>query len=448
MSSLKIEPLLAETAESGGSKPKKEQLAETGGLVFSDGSCLELIKNDAGQLSLLHSFRKRGAQRIKYQRRTYVPPIIHESLSEALTLPHGRVSSSITDLFIKLCTLFIEPGFSAETGKKLAYWTLSTWFVELLPQAPCLLITGSRPEATLVLQLLNCVVRHGLSLTDISMSGLRYLPMHLRPTLLINHLSPSMLKALSASSYPRAYVPTREGVADLYCGKAVYAGTYLVNDALDGAFHVHLASFNGKLPVINDLALRQLAADFQPLLLDYRMRCAAKVRDADFEVPGLRSELRILGRVLGSAIVDAPELQGNLVTILQDYQEEIRVEDLLEEQCIVVEALLSHSHCEPSDHLVYVGQLADTSNGILKDRGSREKLEPKALGCILRKLGFTPKRNAKGFAIRINEDGRHRIHQLAREFQVSATNEGEGCSHCRDILDPELKTESPDTSAA
>ena len=156
MSSLKLvqralEPSLAETAESGGSKQKTEQLAETGGLVFSDGSCLELIPKDhAGQLTLLHSSRKRGAQRIKYQRRTYVPPIIHASLSEALTLPHGRVSSSTTDLFMKLCAVFTERGFSDETGKKLAYWTLSTWFVELLPLAPCLLMTGSRPEATLL----------------------------------------------------------------------------------------------------------------------------------------------------------------------------------------------------------------------------------------------------------------------------------------------------------
>lgn len=138
-------------------------------------------------------------------------------------------------------------------------------------------------------------------------------------------------------------------------------------------------------------------------------------------MPALGSELRVLARVLGSAIVDAPELGATLVTILQEYQEEIRAGDSINEQYVVIEAMLDHSHSEQRAQPLYVGQLADISNKILKDRGSREKLEPKALGWILRNsLGFTPKRNGKGFAIRLTEDVRRRIHQLAREFQVSA----------------------------
>ena len=72
----------------------------------------------------------------------------------------------------------------------------------------------------------------------------------------------------------------------------------------------------------------------------------------------------------------------------------------------------------------------------MKDQGSREKFEPKALGWILRNsLGFAPKRNGKGFAIRLTEDVRRKIHQLAREFQVSVVNEAAaGCSQCAEIL--------------
>jgi hypothetical protein len=421
-----------------------EELAETGGIVFSDGHCLELIRDDATHLSLLDSSRQKGAQRIKYQGRTYVPPIIDASLMEALTLPTRRASGSTADIFTKMCIVFSEHGISDLSSKKLTYWTLSTWFAELFPLAPYLVITGSRQEAHLVLQLLACVVRHGLPLADISLAGLSSLPTHIQPTLLIGHPSPSTWKALQMSSYPRAYLHTKDGVADLYCAKAVYADTPIVDDAVDGAFHVRLAPPQGKPSVVTDLALRNLAADFQPRLVDYRMRLVGQVRDSDFDVVDLGAELRILARVLGSAIVDAPELRADLVNILQDYQEEIRAGDWTNEKYVVIEAMLDHCHSEQRDQLLYVGQLADTANRILKDRGSREKLEPKALGWILRNsMGFTPKRNGRGFAMRLTEDVRRTIHRLARDFQVpTMSGTATACSQCAEILTSNGEEES------
>ncbi len=182
--------LVERPAINGLDSPVKETalVLETGGIVFPDGHSLELITDDAGHLSLLDSTKKRGAQRIVYQGRTYVPPTIGASLLEALTLPTGRAFGSTTDIFTKICTLFAENGFSEQAAKKLTYWTPSTWFPELLPVAPYLVLTGPRPEANLALQLLACVVRHGLPLGDISLSGLRSLPMHIQPTLLIGRV--------------------------------------------------------------------------------------------------------------------------------------------------------------------------------------------------------------------------------------------------------------------
>jgi hypothetical protein len=413
-----------------------EEVFETGGMVFSDGHCLELIRDEGGHLSLLDSNRKRGAQQIKYHHRTYVPPVIYASLLEALTLPAGRAFASTTDIFTKIWPLFTEHGLLDQAAKKLTYWVFHTWFVDLFPLAPWLVLTGSRPEAHLVLQLLAALARHGLPLADITLSGLLSMPMHIQPTLLIGRLSPGMRKVLSTSTYPRAFFPIRHGLADLYCAKAVYAGTHFVDDAVDGVFRVHLAPFHGKLPVLSDLAQQNLAADFQPLLLDYRMRHVAEVRDSAFDAPALAAELRILARVLGSAIVDGPELRADLVNLLQQYQEEIAAGNAFNEESIAVEALLSHSHSNEPNQLVYVGQLTDTSNRLLKERGSREKLEPKALGWTIRSsLGLFPKRNAKGFAIKLTEDVRHRIHQLARDFQVLPPDEAQGnCTHCADIL--------------
>jgi hypothetical protein len=187
--------------------------------------------------------------------------------------------------------------------------------------------------------------------------------------------------------------------------------------------------------VISEFQRWKLEADFQQLLLDYRVRYIAQVRDSEFDVPTLGPEVRMLARVLGSAIVDAPELRADLVNLLQQYQDEIAAGNAFSEESIAVEALLHHSHTEQPDQLVYVGQLADTSSKILKDRGSRGRLEPKSLGWILRNaLGIIPKRNGKGFAIRVSEEVRRRIHQLAHEFQISTTDEmASTCSYCEHI---------------
>jgi hypothetical protein len=416
-------------------KNEKLQMFETGGIAFPDGRCIELVRDPAGRLRLLDSTRKRGGQKIKCRRRTYISATIAPSIMEALTLPTGRVPSGSTrDVYTKIRVLFADQGTSEEAAKKLTFWALSTWFADTYPMAPCLAITGSQPEAHLILRLLAVVVRHGLPLAEINLSGLRSLPMYIQPTLLIHRLSSATLKLLSASNYPPAYVATRDALTDLYCPKA-YVSNHLLGDALDGTFRVDVAPFPGKLPVVSDVALRELAEEFQPALLDYRMRHVAQARDCTFDLPGLPSELRLFGRALGAAILDAPELRAELVELLHEYRDE-NAADTFNQESIVVEALLSHSHNEQFDQLVYVGQLADISNTLLKDRGSREKLEPKAVGWILRNsLGFTPKRNGKGFGIKMTEGVRRTIHQLARQFQALAVDEVvAGCSQCRETL--------------
>jgi hypothetical protein len=414
---------------------KTEEVAETGGIVFPNGRCIELFIHE-GRLGLLDSSDSRFNERIEYQGQTYVPPTIHPSLLKILRLPTERIWDSSANNFKHICTLFTERGISERAAKGLTYWAVSTWFAELFPLAPCLILTGSRPEANLVLQLLSCIVRHGLPLADISMSGFRFLPMHIQPTLLISNLSPATLRALSMSNCPGVYLPTKDGFEDLYCAKAIYAGDHLPDAALGSTFRVHLGSSHGKPPVISDCEQRNLAGDLQARLADYRIMHASQVRDSDFDVPALGSELRMLARVLGSAIIDAPDLRRDLVNLLRQYQEEIAAGNAFNVESIAVEALLSHSHSDEPKQVVYVGQLADTSNRLLKERGSRQRLEPKALGWTIRSsLGLCPTRNAKGFAIKLTEDVRRRIHQLACDFQVLARDEAlSDCACCADIL--------------
>jgi hypothetical protein len=424
---------------------KTENVCETGGVVFANGRCIELFKDDNERLYLVDSADNSLRERIEYQGQIYVPPAIHPSLLQSLKLPCSRLSVSAAGNFKRICTLFMERGICEQASRKLTYWTLASWFADLFSLAPFLILSGSRPEASVVLQLLSCSVRHGLSLADINMAEFRSLPMHLQPTLLIHRASPTIMKLLSMSNYAGAYLPTKGGIADPFCAKAIYAGPYQLGAGADSVLRVHLPASRGKLPVVSDLEQRSLADDLQARLADYRMRYAGQVRGSDFDVPGLRSDIRMLARILGSAIVDAPQLRADLVRLLREDQDQIAVGNAFDGEAITIEALFSHSHSGQSDQIVHVGQLAETANRILRDRGSHEKLEPKALGWVIRNsLGLSPKRNSKGFGIKLTEDVRRRIHHLALDVQILAADEAkDGCGLCAELfVDGESKLES------
>ena len=208
---------------------------ETGGFTFSDGRCIELIKDNGGGLRLLDSRHKNAVTSIEVEGRTYIPPTLNASLLEVLTLPTGRASLWLDSLISskRVCALFVDNGISDEAARLFAYFAISTWFLDVLPIAPCLTIVGPRPEAHLALQLLSSVVHHGIPLADINATGFRALPMYIQLTLLIERLHPSMHRALSASAYPNSYLPLGDSLLDPCCAKAVYAGSSMA-DGLSG----------------------------------------------------------------------------------------------------------------------------------------------------------------------------------------------------------------------
>jgi hypothetical protein len=316
-------------------------------------------------------------------------------------------------------------------AQKLTYWSLSTWFTELLPVAPCLLITGPRPEANFILQLLACVVRHGLPLGTFTAAGFQSLPMHVQPTLLIGHVNSSMLKLLSSSNYHGPHL-MKDELTDLFCAKAFYAGPHIDKVAFEGAFHIHVSPLRGKLPLISDCEQRRVIADLQPLLVDHRIKHATHVRDSLFDIAILGPESRIVAWVLGSGIIDDSELRARLEILLHEYHDEACVGVACLEP-FVIEALLRFSHAGLREDLVYVGELTAKTNGILKDRGAGRKLEPKAVGWMLRNsFGLIPKRDAKGYALSMTDAIPRRIHQLAVEYQVWNVRSPE-CIDCKHV---------------
>lgn len=346
---------------------------ETTGEFFSDGTCIALIAG-TGQLRLLlsHGGTCTAAPRLKYKGRVYVPPHLDRSIVQAVTLPTKCVPyGSTEDLFHGIRQLLVDHGFSEEAASTATYFLFSSWFPDCLPATSCLLVTGPRAEAHFLFQFLACLVRHPLPLVDISAVGLRSLPMQLCPTLLIEdaRISARDLRVLIASTNANAYLPRKGGVVNLYGAKAIYAGEVLDDEiSKDVVFYLNLAPSHGKFPILDASNQKSIASHFQPKFLSYRLRNFAKVRASNFDLPQLDSGFRILARILGASVVDAPDLQAGVGSVLQSRQDNIRAERWVDLRCVVIEAALALCHHKNVDR-VYVGELARNAAMILKVRG-------------------------------------------------------------------------------
>ncbi len=417
-----------------------EQLIETGGIAISNGKCLELVKNDLGTLGFFDSrIEKEFHPRINLDGEEYVPPILAPSVLEALILPSERTDCGLTvEMFGEICDMFLAHGVSKDVAKTSTYFALASWFPEFLPVAPCLAITGTETEARILLQLLSCVVRHALPLAEINLAALDCLPMNVQPSLLIGYVHPSMWRMLSASNHPHTYFPNKKEVRDLYCAKALYAGSTLVGFRGDAILNINCALSGGKLL---GSTLDKIAAHFQSKLLDYRLKHFMQVRDSNFDATTLPTPLRMLARALGSCIVDAPELQADIVRLLEGQGEELRATRLLEPHCVAIEAMFLHCHGENGPTRVGVSELANTVTGILADCGETTVFESKEMGSLLRLLGFRTKRDSKGYAIRLTPDVRRLIHRLARDHRVGDSEQAvPGCPDCAELMSEQTGT--------
>jgi hypothetical protein len=410
-------------------------LVETGGIASSDGYSIELIKDAVGSLSFLDSKSAKSQQRINHAGQEFVPPELAPSVLEALTLPTRRTDYGLTvDIFSQIFRLFIGCGLSEDSAQVSTYFVFASWFPESLPVAPCLILTGTEAEARVVLQVLSCLARHALPLAEINVEVFECLPMHLQPTLLISHVHHSMWRVLSASNHPLAYLPRKKGLTDLFCAKAAYAGSTLDGVGDEAILNVHCAPNGGRLPVINGARLEKIAADFQPKLLDYRFKNVAQVREADFDAPTLPTPLRTMAQALGACIVDAPKLQADIVRLLENQGEVLRVNRLLDPNCVAIEAMFAHCHGENVSTRVGVSEIATTATAIMADRGETTVFESKRMGSLLRLLGFRAKRDSKGFAVHLTPDVRRLIHWLARDHRVGDSEQAvPGCPHCAEV---------------
>jgi hypothetical protein len=317
----------------------------------------------------------------------------------------------------------------------LASFSISTWVADRLPIAPTLIISGPDPELGMnALRLLNCVCRHPLMLAEVTPGGFQSLPMQLGLTLLLNQqgLKPNLQRLFRASSYRGLHLPGKGGsVVDPYGPKAIFCGNDADLDTLGGAvIHISAAPSHSQSSALDERVQNEIANDFQPRLLMYRLRNLAKVHEAAVDVSTFTFTTRQLARTVARCFPEDPELACDAVQLLRPQDEDVRGQRLCDVNCVIIEILCGIIH-DGKHREVRVDALAEDVNALLRSRGEVLAYSAEEVGWKLRNLNISRHSSSSGRRVLLGRDTSQSVHRLAGAYGLPCTQRVEAdCPVC------------------
>jgi hypothetical protein len=409
--------------------------------VFADGYFIEPVRDPVDQdrlaLMLFNGTSTEIAPRVEHRGRVYVPRDVGPSVVRELYLPteiHPNVS--VPQLFADLVQLFQRfTGLPDNLARLVARIPLSTWVMDAQPAALSVIVVGpDSRELTQFLNLLKRLCRHALLLTEVSAGGLRSLPMEMDLTLVIDQpeLSEPAQRILNASRTRDKKVPHRGNLWRPFCSKVIHLADYFI--ASIDAVRIPVLPTGRTLPVLDDGELIRIANDFQPRLLSYRFANCSKVHASQIDSSIGDYAMRESINGLAACTPESPDLQAEIVGIAAQEAAEVRQARWTEPPVVLIESLLMACH-SPIESAPYCGKIADIMSTISSARGVERIFKPNQVGTLIRRLGFKPEpRDSDGVRLRLTDDVRRKVHQLARDFAVpSIENPIPGCPHCADL---------------
>src|SRR5208282_1574232 len=400
----------------------------------------KLLLWDGAEQHIESNLRQEGAPSSIFTPRIISAPEVDSTVRRAIRFPtHAAPYESTRELLEEVCALIDKyTGLRGKSASLAAYSVLASWLVDCIETPLCLSIVG--PDSTQgrqLFRLLGCLYRRALLLSDMSVAGVCSLPMALCPALFIERcqFNPDLQKLLRVSSTRDTFVPRNGRLVNLCCAKVICSEEPLYDDAAGGGFvEIPVAPLPEPLPILDQLTQQQIAGEFQPKLLMFRLINYKQVADSKFDVPEFASPVRELARSLVSCVSHEPELQAEIVPLLKEQNERALSERAFDFNPIVVEAMLSVCH-EPKRESVHVAEVSARVNKILEGQGEMLTLAPKPVGNKLRALGLTIRRlDAAGRGMLLPDAVRQRIHRLALDYQVPDARGGPyWCRNCLEL---------------
>ena len=403
----------------------------TAGEIFADGAMIELVSGSSGlskpDLLLWDGSKATVGPRVEDGGCVYEAAELPPSLYRATRFPcrcddYGSARSlfaGITDLSNH------HLGLPERESSLLACFSISTWLADFLPIALNLMISALDPELGMdVLRLLSCVCRHPLMLAELTPGGIRSLPRQLPLTLLLNQqaLKPNMQRLLRASSYRGLHLPGNGGnIVNPYGPKAIFCGNDAGVDNLGGGvIHISAAPSSSQSSGLDERVQNEIANDFQPRLLMYRLKSFGKVPASPVDVSNFTFATRQLARALASCYPGDPVLAHDAVQLLQPQDEDVRGQRLCDVNCAIVEILWGVIH-DRKQREVRVDELAKDTNALLLSRGEIRAFSAEEIGWKLRNLNIPRHSSSSGRQVLLGRATSESAHRLADAFGLPCT---------------------------
>jgi hypothetical protein len=281
-------------------------------------------------------------------------------------------------------------------------------------------------------QTLKAFCRHPFLMAGVSEASLKNINWNLDPTLLLSepNLSKRMTALLGSSTSPGYLVGSADSYKDYFCSKAIYLGENLPIHSMPPFWvHVNAAAMSKAGTKYAKPLPDAITQSFQNRLLCYRLSNMARVYNSDFDASGLHSDTRAVANTLGACIVDAPNLQTELVSILAPHAEQLLGDRSNSLEAIAVEASLSL--CHQGKLQIFVRDIAEEVNRICRSRSETLQFSAEKVGHQLKKVGlYTRRLGSAGNGLLIDRKTQVLLHELAAGYQSGRFDPNGGNVHC------------------
>ena len=410
-----------------------------------------LLLWDGAEAHTQSSIRLKSAPGSQFGESIFYPPDVDSTVRRAMRFPsHATPYNSSRELFANVCDLIKRFVDLPENLVSLAaYSVFASWFVDCTATPVCLSIVSPRPgQGSQLTRLLGCLYRRALLLGQTTLTGICSLPLDLQPALLIENgkCDGQLLKLLRLLNAHDAYVPWKGRLINVCGAKVICTEESLPGDLLGAGFtEIHVPPARRSLPILDQRAQQQIAEEFQPQLLMYRLVNYHRACVSEFDAPDLTSPVRNLARCLGASVPDEPGLQGEIAPLLQGQSDQILLKCETDLDSVVIEAMLVLCH-EKDRQSFHVADVSNNANKILERRDESLEMNPWTVGGKLNRLGISTKKlDSAGRGALLLNTMRHHVHNLAWERKVSTIyDHAEECLHCKYFVDTEREEEDLD----
>jgi hypothetical protein len=358
---------------------------------------------------------------------------------DSMPLPTGFAAYGTTEeLFARIKLAISEQTrLSDKDCALLTLWVFSTWFHDVLSIAPGLVITGPAHDGDAVLRALYPFCYHPVLVAGMTGAALSEIKWDKKPTLLIFEPNLSRrLAALLCSSTRRGYLALRtvsgapRSAFDYYGPKAIYAGEDPpIRAMLQHCVHINASPAPGVYSQHVVPISEEMTQKLQNQILRYRSEHLPEVSKLELSAAGLSPDFNAIASALCECIVDAPDLQNELVSLLTPYSEQQIAERLDNLGTLAVGAALSL--CHQGKDQILVGEIAAEVNRFQKDSGERSQYSAEKVGHRLRRAGLLTRRlGAAGNGLLMDHSTNTQLHEVASAYGCGGSYDDKENMHC------------------